>query len=369
MKIAIDARSIGYKPSGVGMYACYYIKELLKSDWEVVLLTDVIVSDDIRSFRKEGVKIISYGKAVYQSMEVLNYFRFVSRQLRMLQPDIFWEPNVLIPNDLTGYKGQVMTTVHDIFPITHGDYFDWKYRVYFWTALWWTLRKADIVTFNSKETGRRVMAAFPFVKKKKHHILYAIIPRVCYQREKSQDHNYILYVGNMEKRKGVDLLLDAYEEYRKRGGQMGLVLAGKSRERDIDDKIARMTARYDSVDYRGYIGDAEKRKLYEECACFVFPSMAEGFGICVVEAMNYYKPIIVSDLSIFKEIVGDCICYFSLEGGREKQISNLCESMFHYNYKVVQDDYDKVIEKYTFERLGQQFLKVIEQRDYKERTA
>lgn len=369
MKIVVDVRTMGSKPSGIGIYAFYYLKEMLKSNYELVLLTDVEASEEINYMRKQGVEIISFGKNVYRSAQVFQYFAFVRKQLERLQPDLFWEPNILIPGSLGQFKGKVMITIHDMFPVSHVQYFGWKYALYFRVMLRQTIRKTDIVLYNSIETKEESERFFPSLRNKKHYIQYVIVPRIKIEhksgdmsiRETAMTKDYFLYLGNMEKRKGVDLLLDAYELYRQKGGTKALVLAGKSREQDIDEKTAAMTDKYEDVIYYGYVSEEDKQCLYENCSCFLFPSMAEGFGICVLEAMNYYKPIIVSDLSIFKEIVGECICYFSLGGNRKTQINNLTHILFEFDTAVDRAAYDEVMERYMPKKLGEEMLCVLDQ--------
>lgn len=362
MKIVVDARTMGSNPSGIGIYAFYYLKELLKTDYELVLLTDVEASEEINYMHRQGVEIISFGKKVYRSAQVFRYFVFVRKQLEHLQPELFWEPNILVPGSLGEFKGKVMITIHDMFPVSHMQYFGWKYALYFRVMLRKTIRKTDIVLYNSIETKEESERFFPSLRNKKNYIQYVIVPRIDIEhksgeasiRETAMTKDYFLYLGNMEKRKGVDLLLDAYEVYRQKGGTKALVLAGKSREPDIDEKIAAMTEKYEDVIYYGYVSEEDKQCLYENCSCFLFPSMAEGFGICVLEAMNYYKPIIVSDLSIFKEIVGECVNYFSLVGDWEAQSEHLSQVMQRYDESVDRKQYDEVLERYMPEQLGNQ---------------
>lgn len=376
MKIVIDARTLGSKPSGIGMYAFNYIRELIKSEYQVILLTDVAVSEEMEFLKAQDVEVIEYGVSTYRSAQILKYFDFVRKQLLQIQPELFWEPNILIPRRLSGYKGKVMITIHDMFPVTHVQYFGWKYGLYFRVMLKRTIKKTDIILYDSRETRAETEKFCPMAKRKKNYIQYVIVPgteeKTSQQEEEKgkleeksrieeaiQDKDYFLYVGNMEKRKGVDLLLDAYEEYVKKGGKKELILAGKKREEDIDAKIAEMTQKYEKVTYYGYVSEADKRSLYEHCACFLFPSMAEGFGICVIEAMNYYKPVIVSDLSIFREIAGESVKYFSLEGSRKEQVERLSSMMSEYQPDIDKSIYDGVINSYSPESLGKKIVDVL----------
>ena len=75
--------------------------------------------------------------------------------------------------------------------------------------------------------------------------------------------------------------------------------------------------------------------------------------------MNYYRPVLVSDLSIFREIVGNCINYFSLDGDVDEQAANLMKEMFEYEEEVNADTYDQVLARYTPEVLGTKMKNIL----------
>ena len=82
MKIAVDARTLGSRPSGVGMYLNDFLKVLMKyREFEFVLLSDVAESEYIRYFMEKGIPVITQGKAVYRSAGVYSYFSFIQKQL------------------------------------------------------------------------------------------------------------------------------------------------------------------------------------------------------------------------------------------------------------------------------------------------
>ncbi len=358
MKILIDARTLGSHPSGVGIYIYRYIKELVETKHEVILVTDVATSDEMRHLQESGTQIICYGKIVYRSVQVLRYFSFVRNQLMWLQPDIFWEPNNLIPSGLSGYHGKVMVTIHDIFPITHAKYFSPIYSMYFKVMLHRTSRIADIILFSSQQTQGEARQLIPRLTQATHHVLYPIVPRIEANTQ-STSKDYFLYVGNMEKRKGVDILLMGYDLYRQRGGTSPLILAGKKREDDVDAMIQTLVQKYPEVEYRGYVSDDERETLYKNCSLFAFPSCAEGFGMPLIEAMNYYKPILASDLSVFHEIAGESINYFAIDGDITHQAESLMQGLFDHAEKVDACAYDSVMSRYEAGVLGNRLMEIV----------
>lgn len=363
MKIAVDARTLGSRPSGIGMYLNDFLEQLTKyEEFEWVLITDVAESEYMKKFKFRGIEVHEMGREIYRSAEVYKYFAYLKEELLKIKPDIFWEVNTIIPVKLKG-DFKTLITIHDMFPIEHVKYFGKVYSMYFRMNLRKTLKNTDMILYNSEQTKKSTEKFFPVAKKKANCNAY-IISNPLGHYEPPRDDNYFLYVGNMEKRKGVDLLVKAYEEYRKKGGSRPLILAGKMQEPDIEQLVENALSNVEGFFYLGYITHTQRYDLYNNCSCFVFPSKAEGFGMPILEVMKHYKPILCSDLPIFDEIVGDCIKTFSLKGTEADQIESLSNSMQLMD-KVIEENkkssdelvdrqaYEDDLAKYTPDRLGE----------------
>ena len=118
-------------------------------------------------------------------------------------------------------------------------------------------------------------------------------------------HGYVLFVGTLEPRKNVGVLLDAFERLAMRT-RVELVMAGKSTpaaaswlERTRKPPLA------GRVRHLGYIDAAQRRGLYEGASVLVLPSFDEGFGLPVLEAMTLGVPVVVSNRGSLPEVVGD----------------------------------------------------------------
>jgi glycosyltransferase involved in cell wall biosynthesis len=325
VKILIDARTLGRRPSGVGMYLYNFICGLLQEkEIQMELVSDVAESTEIQKLKAAQLPLHLYGNTIEKSAGVYAYFHFVQKVIDEVKPDIFWEGNNLIPVVLKNPGGKIIVTVHDIFPVTAPDGYGRIYPYYFRWNLQKTLRHTDAVLYDSWYSKNSTETHFPYAKKVPSFLAYAIIEPV--PELEVTDENYFLYIGNLEKRKGTDLLIEAYVKYRQAGGKKKLLLAGKIRS----EEITGLLKKYQDVDglcYQGYLSVEEKYKAYAGCSAFVFPSRAEGFGMPVIEALSYEKEVLVSELEIFRELVGDAVHYFSLSDRQQDAIDDLAAKM------------------------------------------
>ena len=330
MKILVDLRKLSEKPSGIGIYTYNFIKGLMEyKELNIIGVTDVMLSYEINKLNKAGLKIISYNKKVDKNIEIFKYFNFLDDVIKRENPEIFWEPNMIMPKNFkkNNPKIKIMLTIHDIFPITIPEYYSLKYKIYFIHFLKKSIHNCDYIVYVSNFTKIQTNRYFKESLNKNDFISYNIVNKLE-SEFKINDYNYFLYIGNIEKRKGVHILLGAYEEYLKNGGCKSLKIAGNMRDKQIKNKMNDLINKHPNrLEYLGYIDEKTKCKLIYNCSAFIFPSYAEGFGIPPIEALNIGKRVIVSDLNIFHEIIKDGCNYFTLDNDYSKSIKNLAKQL------------------------------------------
>lgn len=121
-------------------------------------------------------------------------------------------------------------------------------------------------------------------------------------RKFSLNKKYILAVGKIEPRKNIQMLIDAYNELNL--DSVDLVIVG---EYGWGPHIKK----YSNVKYLGYVDDKELFSLYKKSLCFVYPSIWEGFGYPIIEAMASGTPVASSNTSSMKEISNDSALLFN----------------------------------------------------------
>jgi glycosyltransferase involved in cell wall biosynthesis len=118
--------------------------------------------------------------------------------------------------------------------------------------------------------------------------------------------SFVLFVGTMERRKGIDVLARAMALVQRDIPDLELVIAGEEHGECIEG----IDVRYRAL---GYVGETTLAALYRACRVFAFPSRYEGFGLPILEAMSYGAPVVASNGTSLPEAGGDAADYVTPE--------------------------------------------------------
>jgi glycosyltransferase involved in cell wall biosynthesis len=169
------------------------------------------------------------------------------------------------------------------------------------------LRRAAALVCISEATRADLVARYPAVAAKAHVTPLAAEPAfaapVTTPGHPSLDRPYVLAVGTLEPRKNLERLIGAWRRLPvPLRDKHTLALVGP---RGWDDERILAAARGADVRLLGRVSDAELRALYAGCAAFAYPSLYEGFGLPVLEAMAAGAPVVTSSVSSLPEVAGD----------------------------------------------------------------
>jgi glycosyltransferase involved in cell wall biosynthesis len=226
--------------------------------------------------------------------------------------DLFHATDHLLPR-LSRVKS--VFTLHDLifrlYPETHKPLNRWFLTL----TMPRFLQAADAVITVSRHTATDAMRFYGLDEKKIHVIHEGVNPlfrpasteAIARVRQKyALPDRFILSLGTIEPRKNLTALLDAYRTLRGAGSDVGLVFAGKKgwlyegffrrlRELGLEDKVV----------FTGFVPEADLPALYSAAELFVFPSLYEGFGLPVLEAMACGTAVISSNAASLPEVSGD----------------------------------------------------------------
>ena len=204
---------------------------------------------------------------------------------------------------------RTVVTFHDLFAIT-GEYSSPEFRARFAEHARRAAERSDAIIAVSRFTAWQV-EQFLGVESSRIHVIphgvripIAAAPQTAPRERGVDDTKMILFVGAIQRRKNVARLVKAFERMPK-GWRLTLAGATDGYEAAAELRAVEESPRRSDIDILGYVPAADLAALYSRASIFAFPSLEEGFGIPVLEAMAHGVPVIASRSSALPEAGGD----------------------------------------------------------------
>lgn len=314
MRIAILADPLDNQYAGIHVYTKELIRALVKYDKEnEYILIRQKNQDDFPGLKQ--VVVPNY--PIYTGFQVLRFFLIFPLILRRLKVDAVLEPAHFGPFNLPRRIKRI-TVIHDLTPIRFPSLHRWYSQTLQRIFLKGILKRADLIITNSENTSRDVLEYIPECQEKTKRIYLGKdgiykpenLPAVI--EKYNLTHPYFLFTGTLEPRKNLLVLLQAYTKFRNYSKRnIGLIIVGKTGWK-ADDILAAL----DQHPYRndiqrlGYVERDELPTIYSHALALIYPSIYEGFGLPVLEAMACGTPCILSNSSSLPELGGNAALYF-----------------------------------------------------------
>jgi glycosyltransferase involved in cell wall biosynthesis len=199
-----------------------------------------------------------------------------------------------------------VVTVHDLFFLDHPDRTQREVRRDYPSLAGTHARRADAVVTSSRHTQRLLTERLGVPPDR----IYCCPPGAPVWQSLGRSPNvptagYVLYLGTLEARKNIGMLLDAFAQLvRRTPSAPRLVLAGGATP-DATEWLGRISQEplKDHVEYVGYVADRDRERLFAGARALVLPSLDEGFGLTALEAMSAGVPVLASDRGSLPEVV------------------------------------------------------------------
>jgi glycosyltransferase involved in cell wall biosynthesis len=314
MRIGIDASAIPTNRAGAGNYIFNLIAAFSKIDFA----NDYIIFAKSEHIEEWKIK--------------QSNFCFLDCSFRNPPLRLAWEQAVF-PYALKKHKIDLLHSPHYTMPyfascksvVTFCDmiFFLYPYlhtlakRFFFRSIIKISSRKADAIIAISKSTARDINALLQIQSKKIHVTPLAsgdnfrliddsnALGKTCHKYGLIPG-NYLLFIGVLEPRKNIPMLLKAYRKLVDRGIRQKLVIVGKKGwfYNEIFSSVQSLRLE-GKVIFTGFVPDEDLPSLLNGALLFVYPSLYEGFGLPVLEAMSCGTPVVTSNISSMPEIIGD----------------------------------------------------------------
>ena len=343
--VLIDYTQIPLKRMGVGLYAYNLLSQISTIDKHntYYILTQ---NDDpaLEQFASGNFHVL------YVNHKFFRFFvlRFLLEQFYI--PYLIVKKKINIVHSLhysfplIRFKAKRVVTIHDMTFFLIPEVHVRLKRIYFRTFIWLAALMRNRIICVSEST-RNDLISITKIDKEKCSVIplgksgifntnYSLSEINEVKEKYNIKNDYLLFIGTIEPRKNIATLIKVFNEFLKLNCKYSLVIVGKKGW--YYDEIFRLINDYnisDKIIFTGFVSEEETPVLLNGCKIFIYPSLYEGFGIPVLEALSCGIPTITSNISSMPEVAGDAAILVDPENEIEilKAINLLLSDINLYN--------------------------------------
>lgn len=313
LRIGVDIRPF-YEPlTGVGWYLYFLLHEFAKrEDVDLVFFGDARVTEQGPALHAElpaNAELLVFdlrGRPKSRLARPMTAAAYVA-WMELAGVDVVFGANYFLPRLHAAIARRRVITIHDLtykrFPeLLQKETLDNLER-----QMKREIAQADAIVCVSESTRRDLLHFYDVDPSRAFAILSGISPPPAYAPVAGLPRRYILFVSTIEPRKNLGILLDAYERVRVTHPDVSLVVVGKIgwKSKELVPRLRRP-----DIVHLDYLDPARLASVYRDATAFVMPSIYEGFGFPLLEAMTHGVPSIAAGSSSLPEIGGNAALYF-----------------------------------------------------------
>ncbi len=358
MRIAIDARELVGRPTGVGRY----LLELL-TEWAVAPAarrhTFTLYMHGAPAWLPEAfrsdVRVLPGRGGTRWEQQTL------ARAIAADGPGVVFSPGYTTP--LTA-AAPVVVAVHDVSFFAHPEWFPWREGTRRrWLTAWSARRARRVITIS--DFSRREIVARIGLPVARVQIIYPGIRPPVTPPPGGPREPLVLYVGSLFQRRHVDTLITAFAQVHAFLPQARLEIVGENRTRphvDFDALVSRLGIGA-AVGIRSYVDEPTLRALYARAAVFVFLSEYEGFGLTPLEALAAGAAPIVLDTPVSREVLGGAARFVPAGALEERAVVEAVTELLtdERARRTLQDASGTVLQRYRWPEAAAETLRALEE--------
>jgi glycosyltransferase involved in cell wall biosynthesis len=314
LQIAFDARSLCGARTGVGTYTANLLQELLRIDYalRILLVADQTVPAST-GLDPKRVRVLTSASRARNNFLWSNFA--LTRALRKQRPELFHSPGYTVP---LWPPRPALVTLHDISYAAHPEWYPYPLNAA--RKLWYraSARRVDAILTDSEFSRREILRVYG-VNPDRVFRVHLGVNRAIFRRSEDPDRlgdfrrryqlpgRFILHVGDIHPRRNLDRALAAFREVRSsdpQGRELAFVLVGRKLLASDSLEAALQNESDSGIRSLGYVEEVDLPPFYSAAAALLFPSLYEGFGLSVLEAMSCGCPVIIARGTACEEVAG-----------------------------------------------------------------
>jgi glycosyltransferase involved in cell wall biosynthesis len=311
MKLALDVSAVPPRIAGAGRYIAELARRVPATGVETTLVTRK--DDALRWHEWSPSTHIASIVPNARPSRLLYEAGWASRSAAAKSVDVWHSPHYTMPRRSST---PTVVTIHDLTFFTNPEWHERAKVPFFRRAIAYSATHADVLVTISEFTARELDEQIPRHAPVVVGTLGVDLERFTTDSSGdaellrahglSAERPYLFFLGTFEPRKGIDVLLDAFEEIARHDRDVELWLAGQPGwgVKEIEAKIAGHGA-LSRIRRLGFVDEAVLPALLRQSRAVTYPSRGEGFGLPVLEALACGASVVTSSHTVMSEIAGD----------------------------------------------------------------
>ncbi len=361
LRIGIDIRPF-YEPlTGIGWYLHFLLQELAKhDDVELYLFGDARVTDlgpSLHAPTPPNARVCWFDLRGLPQSRLARPFTAAAYVLwmKLIDPDVMFGANYFLPRLLGAIARHRVITIHDLTYKRFPELLQNETLDNLEAHMPREIGRADAIICVSEST-RRDLIHYYDLDPARAFAIHSGLGKSASPAPIDLPARYLLFVSTIEPRKNLGVLLDAFARLRGEGYEGSLVVVGKIgwKSREIEQRL-----RGEGIVHLDYLDAGRLATVYQRAEAFVFPSIYEGFGFPLLEAMAFGVPALAARSSSLPEIGGDAALYFEPHDAGEltSQLRRVTQDPALREQLIVRG-YDQVA-KFRWDVCAEQTLEVL----------
>lgn len=322
MKIAFDAKRAFLNNSGLGNYARTIIKSLhfFNPELKQFVFTPKVRNDNFNKEVSALPNIEIKQPSGFFGSNFNSYWRsyLITKELIKQDIDVYHGLSNELPVNIKQFKGKKIVTIHDLIFLRYPHLYSFFDRLIYRRKFYSACKNADVIIAISEETKNDIISFFN-IPDQKIKVIYQSCDDAFYkeysdiefgkvQKKHNLPSSYLLYVGTIEERKNLLTIIKSLKIVE----EIKLIVVGRKTDyiNEVNTFIQKNNLN-NRVLFLENVTNEELPIIYQKASVFIYPSIFEGFGIPIIEALISKTPVITTKSGCFPEAGGPNSIYIN----------------------------------------------------------